>query len=326
MAKHRGWLKTESTNHNLEQNMQYRNISTSRLIDRIPCERVWSRNVLDVSIKTWISKTVFSIFLVTLGAGSTGVIAEESENTSTKNQQSIMFVHGAHLSAGGWSKVRSILDGEGVKTYAVNLPGRSKDVDPNSITLDVAAQGLCDGLKKVDGEIMIVAHSQGGAVVNDSLSVCPDENISSIVYLTAAAAQDGETMISMLSKKDKQHYLSGVSLDKETGWMVITDNKKFTHSFATDPTPEQAAELLKYAVDEPAVTGQGKVKLPAEEYANIDKYYIFTEDDQIISLESQKTIAANIELVDEAQLATGHTPMVTAPEELASVLEGFITK
>ncbi len=146
------------------------------------------------------------------------------------------------------------------------------------------------------------------------------------MYVAAVAPLDGTKPYSLLSEEDEKNYFSGVNFDEKSDWMVIDNEDNFANTFASKPTSKQTQDLLRYAVNEPAISGEGIVSYSAEDYARIDKYYVFTTLDKIIPLESQKTIAAKIDLVDEVELATGHTPMVTNPEDLANAIEGFIAQ
>ena len=249
---------------------------------------------------------------------------QASNSQPSISASTLVFVHGAHSTAGVWTDVTKQLTQDGFTTHTVNLPGRTATENPNEITLDRSSQVLCESIKDIDTKITFIAHSQGGAVVNNSLSICPTKQISSIIYLTAVVPLDGDTPYSLLSKADEIHYLKGIEYNEKTGWMSITDRKAFASVFSNSQSQQILEKLAAIAVDEPAVIGEGVSHFDSARYAQINKSYIYTEFDKIISLASQKTIAKTIKPSEERILETGHMPMISAPGKLVATLRSLL--
>jgi len=201
---------------------------------------------------------------------------------------SIVFIHGAHFSSDSWQLVQTELTNNEITSYAVNLPGRNDLILPNKISLELSAASLCSFLGTIPNKKMIVAHSQGGAIINASLSFCPEETIEKIVYLTAVAPLNNEGVFTKLNKTDELSYFSGVQYNQQKQLMEISDFEKFSNSFAQDATPKEKNWLLTHSKSEPAPIGEGKMTLSQQPFDSLEKYYIFAKNDQIISLESQK--------------------------------------
>jgi len=250
--------------------------------------------------------------------------AQSSPPQSPIAASTLVFVHGAHSTASVWTEVTEQLTQDGFTTHAVNLPGRTATENPNEITLDKSSQALCESIKDIDTKITFIAHSQGGAVVNNSLSICPTKQITNIIYLTAVAPLDGDTPYSLLSKADETHYLKGIQYDEKTGWMSITDRKAFASVFSNSQSQPVLEKLATMAVNEPAVIGEGVSHFDSARYAQINKSYIYTEFDKIISLASQKTIAKTVKPSQERVLETGHMPMISAPGKLVATLKSLL--
>lgn len=238
---------------------------------------------------------------------------------SAAETSSIVFVHGAHFNADAWQLVQTQLKDQ-VKSYAVNLPGRNDRILPEKVTMELSAASLCSFMASIPEEKMVVAHSQGGAIVNASLSLCPDEAVSKVVYLTAVAPLNDEGVFTKLNKADETHYFSGVQFNEQKQLMEISNPKNFANSFAQDATPEQQAWLKKHAVAEPAPIGEGKITLNQTRFDSLEKYYVFAKRDQIISLESQQKIANDLDLKASFEIDSGHLPMLTNSQELTNVL------
>jgi len=261
-----------------------------------------------------------SIASLLLAGCSANQVSHENSAKST-----LVFVHGAHLAANSWQKVIAPLKQKGYEALAVDLPGRNDAVDPKAVTLTSSAKALCDTLNAVEGKTVLVAHSQGGAVVNHSLSICPNINLQSIVYVAAVAPVNGAKPFSLLSKQDDENYFKAVDYDKKSGWLKIKDAEIFASMFTNAKSAEIKSEVVSLAVQEPAAIADGKAEFAADKFAQIKKLYIYTLEDKIISLASQRKIAASITPDSEVVMSTGHVPMLTQPQQMSEILDRFIS-
>lgn len=266
------------------------------------------------------------IVLVTLSAlfMISGCASNKDSNNAKPPVDTLVFVHGAHLTSNAWSSVATLLEKDGYHTIAVNLPGRGPSANPNDITLDVSSQALCDAIKNVNASITFIGHSQGGAVVNNALSICPIKNIKNIIYVAAVAPTNGDKPFSLLNSSDEENYFKGVNFDDESGWMVISDKGSFVSVFTNSTSNKVTSLISSQAVNEPAITGDGVVSYEAEYFSKINKFYIYTKQDKIISINSQKSIAGKIDLKGHAVIDTGHLPMISSPLKLATQIKTFL--
>ncbi|MFC3032636.1 alpha/beta hydrolase [Pseudoalteromonas fenneropenaei] len=237
-------------------------------------------------------------------------------------QKNIVFVHGAHFKASGWQQVQSYLKYSNIASVAVDLPGRHTDIDPKSITLPVAAKALCEVLVAKPQPVVLVVHSQGGAVAHAALKECPQVVVSDLVYVTAVAPLDGAKPFALLSKKDEESYFKGVTYSD--GWLRVTDKQAFVNTFTNSTSQQVRDEVLNNAVDEPAVTGDGEVNITLKDLNNIKTHYIFALNDEIISIESQRAIANSINPASLYILNSGHLPMLSQPKELSEAIKSAV--
>ena len=236
-----------------------------------------------------------------------------------QEKPTLVFVHGAHFTASAWQPVQQALKNE-YPSVAVDLPGRNDKITPNQVSMELSAGSLCQSLGHISGDKILVAHSQGGAIVNAALSVCPKEDIEKIIYVTSVAPLDGEDVFAKLSKADEAHYFQGVHFNEQMELLEISDSEKFANTFAQDASNEERKWLIKSAVAEPAPVGGSKVKLNQQRFKDIEKHYVFANHDQIISIESQNKIADSLKLKSTFTINSGHLPMLTHSKELAKVL------
>ena len=253
---------------------------------------------------------------LTLSIGFSGALMAQSSPT-------LVFVHGAHFSGNAWAKVQQELNSK-VANIAIDLPGRKDNITPNKVSLELSAAALCTSLGKIKGEKIIISHSQGGAVTNASLGLCPAEAISKLIYVTSVAPLEGESAFDSLSDQDGKNYFNGVVYDEASTLLNISNDDKFAETFAPKANKTQLRWLAKHAVSEPSVLAESKLSLDAERYDNLAKYYAFAKQDKIISLSTQEQIASKLSLTQSFEIDSGHLPMLTHADTLAEIIENIV--
>src|SRR5271169_3396274 len=93
----------------------------------------------------------------------------------------VVLAHGAWADGSSWTQVIGGLRSAGVKAVAAPLP-------LTSLAADVAA--LDQMLERVEGPVVVAGHAYAGAVI---AATC-DEKVASLVYVTALAPDEGETV------------------------------------------------------------------------------------------------------------------------------------
>ncbi len=248
-----------------------------------------------------------------------------STHLSAQPSANLFLVHGAHFSANAWKAVENQLP-SALNTISVDLPGRHDNFIAKRVNLELSAAALCSELAKTDGDKIVAAHSQAGAVINATLALCPDPSLKKIIYITAVSPLNGESPFDLLSKQDGDNYFSGIHYNEKSSVLEISDIEGFTESFAPNANESQKAWLKQHAVPEPSKLGGNKLILDESKFKSLQKYYIYATQDKVISLATQQKIAARMDLTNSYNLDSGHLPMLTHPEELAVILEKIVTQ
>ena len=94
-----------------------------------------------------------------------------------------MLVHGAFADSSGWSDVSTRLTDRGYDVLAFSNPLRGPSHD---------AEYLRQFLSTIEGEVVLVGHSYGGAVITNAAT--GNENVKSLVYVAAYAPAEGESV------------------------------------------------------------------------------------------------------------------------------------
>jgi pimeloyl-ACP methyl ester carboxylesterase len=107
--------------------------------------------------------------------------------TSAKSSKTIVLVHGGFVDGSGWAGVHKILKNKGYNVLVVQNPTKSLADD---LTTTKAA------IDSADSEVVLVGHSYGGVVITEAGT---HPNVSSLVYITAFAPDQGESVSSLIA-------------------------------------------------------------------------------------------------------------------------------
>jgi pimeloyl-ACP methyl ester carboxylesterase len=231
----------------------------------------------------------------------------------------IMLVHGAFEDSQVWGHVTAKLEADGYKVVVVDLPGRpSNPMSPDRVSLDLYRDTVVKALGTTNGPVVVVGHSFGGIVISAAAEQAP--KIKTLVFLAAYLPQDGDSLVSMAQKDTDAKIGPHLQIQKEKGIASIE------YSSRADLFANGGPEALRQAIpdlilDEPLAPLATPVKVTSANFGNVDKVYIHTALDQVISPAFQAQMVANTPVRVEYTLQTGHTPFLTDPNGLADAIE-----
>ncbi|MFD4633490.1 alpha/beta fold hydrolase [Streptomyces sp. NPDC058284] len=101
---------------------------------------------------------------------------------STSTTPTVLLVHGAFADAASWTGVITELQNDGIAVIAPPNPLRGLASDAAYVA-SVAAQ--------IDGPVVLVGHSYGGAVISVAGTT---ENVTGLVYIAAYVTEEGESL------------------------------------------------------------------------------------------------------------------------------------
>ena len=106
--------------------------------------------------------------------------------------RTIVLVHGAWHGAWCWAKQQAELSRRGLTSLALDLPGHGASTLPLG-DLYGDAEHTAAVLARVPGEVVLVGHSYGGAVITEAAALAG--NVAHLVYLTAFCMDEGATVL-----------------------------------------------------------------------------------------------------------------------------------
>lgn len=243
-----------------------------------------------------------------------------SANAQPAEKAPIVLVHGAFENDQVWGHVTAKLQKDGYQVVTVDLPGRpGNPAAPDKVSLDLYRDAVVKAIGSVKRPAVVVGHSFGGIVISAAAEQAP-KKVKTLVYLAAYLPQDGDSLVSLAQRDADAKVGPHLQIEKDKGLASIE------YSARADLFANGGPEGLRKAIpdlilDEPLAPLATPVKLTAANFGKVDKAYIHTAMDQVISPAFQAKMVAASPVRVEYTLPTGHTPFLTDPEGLADAIE-----
>lgn len=232
----------------------------------------------------------------------------------------IVLVHGAFETADVWAPVQAQLKKDGYKSVAVTLPGRPGNPLPyGEATADLNRDAVLAALAKIKSPVVLVGHSFGGIAVSNTAEAAP-EKIKTVVYVAAYLPQNGDSLLS-LSQKDPDSQMGPSFRVSDDKTHASVDPAKRGDLFCNDCSDKVKADVAAGIVDEPLAPPATPVKLTADRFGKVDKVYIHTAHDIVVSPKLQAAMVKATPVRKEITLETGHAPFAKDPVGLAKAIE-----
>jgi pimeloyl-ACP methyl ester carboxylesterase len=243
-----------------------------------------------------------------------------SPGARAAQKPTIVLVHGAFENSQVWGHVTAKLEADGYKVVAVDLPGRpTNPMAPDKVSLDLYENTVVKVLDSTKGPAVVVGHSFGGIVISGVAEQAP-KKIKTLVYLAAYLPQNGDSLVSMAQKDADAKIGPHLQIQKEKGMASIEYSSR-ADLFANDGSEALRQAIPNLILDEPLAPLATPVKVTAANFGKIDKVYIHTALDQVISPAFQAQMVAATPVRAEYTLQTGHTAFLTDPNGLAAAIE-----
>jgi pimeloyl-ACP methyl ester carboxylesterase len=223
---------------------------------------------------------------------------------STGSARNVVLVHGGFVDGSGWQGVYDLLTKDGFRVAVVQNPTLTLEGDA------AAARQVIDGL---DGPVVLVGHSYGGAVITEAGL---HDKVASLVYVAAFAPDKGESVNTLISGFPADGPQPPI-LPPKDGFLFL-DRDKFHASFAGDLPAEQAAFMadaqVPWGVD--ALGGT----ISEASWRMKPSWYLITSDDRMIPPSAQHAMSERTGST-VTEVTASHSVYVSKPEVVASLIK-----
>lgn len=216
----------------------------------------------------------------------------------------IVLVHGAWADSSSWNLVIDRLRRDGYRVRAIANPLQGLASDSAYVSSYLTA---------IDGPVVLVGHSYGGAVITNAAASDPD--VRALVYIGALIPAKGESVFDLVADSPA---LPVVSTAVPEGTEVALDPDHFREVFAGDLNETTAAEMA--VTQRPANTKALNEASVEEAFRTIPSWDLITRQDHAIAPDVQYFMArragAHTEEVDAS-----HAVMVSCPDAVTHIIE-----
>ncbi|WP_262059473.1 alpha/beta fold hydrolase [Streptomyces sp. STR69] len=223
----------------------------------------------------------------------------------------IVLVHGAFADSSGFNAVakRLVADGHSVASAPNPLRGLAFDAAQVRALLD-----------SVEGPIVLVGHSYGGAVI--SAAAEGNTNVKALVYLAAFVPETGESAQALVEKfpgSTVGESLKPVALPDGQVDLYI-DPKVFHPHFAADVPAEEAT---LYSITQRPATGAalGEPATGPQAWHTIPSYNLISGADRIIPPATQEFMAQRSGAKTQLAEGASHMVFVSRPGAAVGLIE-----
>lgn len=251
-------------------------------------------------------------------AHSSSVSKKEALMSGTK--PTIVLVHGAWADASSWTRVIARLHADGYRVRAVANPLRSLSGDAAYV------RGF---LESLNGPVILVAHSYGGAVITNAATGLP--NVKALVYVNAFAPDEGEDATTLagpdsaLSVPDPTSVFDLVppTLPPTATTDLYLKRSTVFASFAAGLSAKDKA--IVWATQRAAAIGALGEPSGPPAWRSIPSWYVLGTNDQIIPRGVQKAMAvrAGSTII---KYDAGHLGLISSPGTVTRVIERAAAK
>ena len=228
-----------------------------------------------------------------------------------------VLVHGAFADASGFAGVIRELETAGHRVIAPPNPLRS-------LAFDAAA--VADAARSIQGPVVLVGHSYGGAVISQASAAL--ENVTGLVYLAAFSLDVGESCASVQegyppSLLATTSYPTGYDAPGAPGGPDLYIRKDaFRETFCAD-VPVDTADVM-FATQRPLSLAALTENATAAGWKTTPSWYLVSEHDNAIPPDTERFMAKRMGSVTE-EIAGSHTAFIAQPVAVAAFIARALT-
>jgi pimeloyl-ACP methyl ester carboxylesterase len=215
----------------------------------------------------------------------------------------VVLVHGGFVDGSGWRGVYDELRADGTDVRVVQHSTRSL-ADDVAVTRDV--------LDAVDGPVILVGHSYGGAVITEAGN---HEKVAALVYVTAFAPDQGESVNTLLGGFPQDGPQPPI-LPPVNGNLFL-DRARYHESFAAEVSDEDAAFQADSQVPWGLEALGGTITEAA--WRSRPSWYLHVSEDRMIPPAVQTSMAARMGAT-VVETPGSHAIYLSRPKVVADII------
>jgi pimeloyl-ACP methyl ester carboxylesterase len=216
----------------------------------------------------------------------------------------VVLVHGGFVDGSGWQQVHDLLTADGLTVAVVQNPTLSLEDD-----VAVTRRAI----ETLDGPVVLVGHSYGGAVITEAGT---HDQVTALAYIAAFAPDAGESVNTLIA--DPPPGAPVPPIQPPVDGFLFLDKTKFAAAFAAD----LPADVARFMADSQVPWGvdalAGTVTTPA--WRSKPCWYLVATDDQMIPPPAQRAMADRAGAT-VAEIAASHSLYLSQAKATADLIK-----
>ncbi|MFI6294672.1 alpha/beta fold hydrolase [Nonomuraea sp. NPDC050790] len=249
-------------------------------------------------------------------AASAGVLAAAllsappaSAAESSRDKPTVVLVHGGFADASNWNAVIARLQEKGYPVIAPANPLRGLPVD---------APYIASVLKSIEGPIVLVGHSYGGAVITNAAAGA--DNVKALVYIAAFVPDEGEQLGVLINKYPGTEIPAAVKEVPYPGGVdLYLRPDKFRAAFAAD-LPVSTTRLMQ-AGQRPFAASSFTDKTTGAAWRTIPSWGLVATEDKAIPPALERFFYKRAKSKVYEAKGASHVPMISQPGLVTRVIQ-----
>jgi pimeloyl-ACP methyl ester carboxylesterase len=232
--------------------------------------------------------------------------------STTENTPTVILVHGGFADASFWTPVIQRLQANGIPVLAPPNPLRGLAGD---------AEYIASFVNQVDGPVLLVGHSYGGAVISVAGAATP--NAVGLVYVAAFILEEGESFGEVFAGFPDTPLLAAVRpgtypiANGETAVELSIAPELYRSAFAAD-LPSEVTELL--AVMQRPFAAIFEDRAQAAAWKTLPSWAVVATADNAIHPDAERHMAQRAG-AETIEVDASHSIALSQPEAVADLIQ-----
>ena len=224
-------------------------------------------------------------------------------------ESTYILVHGAWGGAWYWSEVGAELTRRGANWTALDLPSSTHGAHPNTFLADDAHEVI--EVAKLEGPVILVGHSYGGAVITEAADRVP--SLERLIYIAALVPNLGQSTTEATRDVDVRTLLDD-AIESDGEYLRL--NPRLAAAALYQDCPDDVAARAVASLSSQTIAS---LRSPRSAFdSGAPSFYVRCNLDQTIDPSLQDVMATRCDEV--ATLESGHCPMLSMPATLCDLL------
>ena len=266
----------------------------------------YKRKAMTNNFRRSLTKAILAMSVIGSAAALSGCGSSNAETLppTAVTPTTAILVHGAWADGSSWAKVTPLLQARGLKVVSVQLQRASLSEDAAIVRRAIEAQS---------GQVVLVGHSYGGAVITEAGA---GAKVANLVYVDAFAPGDNESINDLISPYPAGAWTAGLTPDTAGYLSLSTD--VYLKYFASDVPAAEAGVLA--SAQGPIFNQVLAQKVSSAAWKSKPSFFVIGTGDQIIPPEFQQGEAARIKAKVITVPGASHVSMVSHSTEVANAI------